>query len=818
MSAQPFDWQHPDYESIYQERAARLQRIRAKPESLPALKAYYADHIAEFISDWGITSDPRARNKGLPVEMPFTLFARQKEMIEFIQQRMSNREPGIVEKSRDCGASWLAMCFAASLCLFGRGVVVGVGSRTEDKVDRTGDPDCLLWKARFFLKNLPPEFRGGWDETRHSAHMRLAFPETGSAIVAEAGDAIGRGGRSSAYVIDEAAFIERPQLIEASLASNTDCRIDISTPNGRANSFATKRHSGRIPVFTFRWTDDPRKNYPGSDWYERQCELLDPVTRAQEIDLSYDASVEGILISVEWINAAIGAHVKLGIEPTGERRAALDPADEGKDKCALVGRHGIMLEHLKSWSGKNSDIYRTTAKTFALCDEWGCEAFDYDSDGLGAGVRGDAVDINVKRLAAGKREILASSFRGSSGVHDPDGSLVEGRLNRDYFANLKSQSWWSLRLKFQMTARAVLDGLPYNADEIISIDPDLEELNALVSELVQPTYSVNAVGKIVVDKTPEGAMSPNLADAVMIAYSPFRTGAYFSSAAPGAPDSAVAANAPGMPKARMDFSFAVIQFLDDVAAVVYIAANPPDHDGTRTELCGGSFFVLDYELKVLDATAEAWLWSVEAKLKAFHGPICGGPQFEPPRLFCDDLEQPYAELLKQQGLPVEPVSDLIPKSIETFPPIEDRLRRARPYISMGRVTLAPPAARRTLTFRGISRNFLREVLDQAEVQSSNPLALALATAVLMNFRGESALIPRRPAIETATLDPAAKVRAETRAAQLAACAEWDRSAAEATAAIRAKLGDPNWSPRSMLALGIGPRPIPPGIEIELELS
>jgi hypothetical protein len=41
-----------------------------------------------------------------------------------------------------------------------------------------------------------------------------------------------------------------------------------------------------------------------------------------------------------------------------------------------------------------------------------------------------------------------------------------------------------------------------------------------VSELSQPTFKVSPVGKIVVDKTPDGAKSPNLADALMIRFAP----------------------------------------------------------------------------------------------------------------------------------------------------------------------------------------------------------------------------------------------------------------------------------------------------------
>ena len=41
-------------------------------------------------------------------------------------------------------------------------------------------------------------------------------------------------------------------------------------------------------------------------------------------------------------------------------------------------------------------------------------------------------------------------------------------------------------------------------------------------ELSQPTYSQNSNGKILVDKKPDGARSPNKADSVMIAFAPIR--------------------------------------------------------------------------------------------------------------------------------------------------------------------------------------------------------------------------------------------------------------------------------------------------------
>jgi phage terminase large subunit len=723
VSAEAFDWLHPNYDEIYRDRSERLARLRAHPDTIAPLRAYYAEHIAEFVGDWGLTSDPRARSRGSPIEMPFKLFPKQIEMLDFVQECMRNRSPGLIEKSRDCGASWLVCCFAASLCLFNRGVVVGLGSRTEAKLSRIGDPDSIFWKVLFFLKNLPPEFRGSWDETKHSAHLRIQFPDTGSSIVGEAGDGIGRGGRSTVYFIDESAFIERPQLIEASLASNCDTRIDVSTPNGRSNSFATKRWSGRVPVFTFRWLDDPRKNYPGSNWYERQCATLDSVTRAQEIDLSYDASVEGILIPVEWVNAAIDAHTKLGITPSGARRAALDPADEGRDRCALAGRHGILLDRLTSWSGKNSDIYRTTVKTFGLLDEWVCEALDFDADGLGAGVRGDAVDINAKRRDAGRQEITVEAFRGSGGVFDPDGSLVEGRLNRDYFANLKAQSYWALRLRFQATYRAVVEGLSYDPDSIISIDPELDELNALVTELVQPTYEISQVGKIFVNKTPEGAQSPNLADAVMIAYSPFHAGAYFAPpAVPSAPEGFKVHPLP----TRMQQTFALMTFLDDAAAVIYCAVSP---------LASPPFFVIDWD--VVELPTPEWVGGIEWRLDELFEVVTGyamtGEAYGTKQTYVDDPRDISTEFLRQCGFRFASFDkDFRPDQV--LPPVAERFAKARPYVNFGLAVVSRPALEREVPFRGVKRNFLRELLSQSEVAQSNPLAQVFASAVLGFFK------------------------------------------------------------------------------------
>jgi len=510
-AATPFDFKAPDYVSVIVERGKRLERIRRGEIDVRLLKLYYRDNPAQFIDDWGWTFDPRNIELGRPALIPFKLFPKQREWVEFLVDRWKSQRPGITEKSRDMGLSWLMTSTACSLCLHYEGMAIGFGSRKEDYVDRLGDPKSLFYKARVFMENLPVEFRGGWDRKKNSPHMRLSFPESGATMTGEAGDNIGRGDRTAIYLVDESAYLEHPEQVDAALSQTTNCRLDVSSVNGMGNTFAIKRHGGKIKVFTFHWRDDPRKD---DAWYARQNEDLDPVIVAQEIDIDYQASTQGALIPSAWVQAAVDANKKLKMSATGERFGSLDIADEGKDGNAWCCGIGPLVEDLVEWSGKGSDIYDTVLKAIDLADAAGVKKIRYDADGLGAGARGDARVANEKRHP--RPPIVFEAFRGSAAVLDPEREDVKGRKNEDYFANRKAQAWWELRTRFYKTWRAVTKDAIYKADEMIFIDGGMKLRPKLLLELSQPTYELNTSGKIVVDKTPEGARSPNLADAVMI--------------------------------------------------------------------------------------------------------------------------------------------------------------------------------------------------------------------------------------------------------------------------------------------------------------
>ena len=114
-----FDWKSPNYALVYEQRAERLSNIRATPEILAGLKEYYKGNPVAFVTDWGMTFDPRLAEIGMPTVVPFVLFGKQRDFIEFVHAAWRGREDALVEKSRDMGVSWLCVAAAAlSLAVF----------------------------------------------------------------------------------------------------------------------------------------------------------------------------------------------------------------------------------------------------------------------------------------------------------------------------------------------------------------------------------------------------------------------------------------------------------------------------------------------------------------------------------------------------------------------------------------------------------------------------------------------------------------------------------------------------------------------------
>jgi len=232
---------------------------------------------------------------------------------------------------------------------------------------------------------------------------------------------------------------------------------------------------------------------------------------------------DSVIIKRSWIQAAIDAHVRLGIAPSGRKRVGFDVADDGADKNASVLAHGIVALAVEEWKGREDELLKSASRVHALAAESGAE-IDYDSIGVGAfagahfKALNDEKGINIAyhRFNAGG-EVLNKDKR-------IDPADPKSPLNGDYYANIKAQAWWGVSRRFRSTYNAVTKGERIAEDDLISISSDCEHLDALIDELSTPRRDFDNRGKVKVESKKDlgkrDVASPNKADAFIMAFAP----------------------------------------------------------------------------------------------------------------------------------------------------------------------------------------------------------------------------------------------------------------------------------------------------------
>jgi hypothetical protein len=482
----------------------RINFINESPLNARAASIFYSRNPINFINDFCMTYDPRQKTK----VMPFLLYPRQREYIQWLHDKYVTKQDGCVLKCRDVGASWLNCAFAVWMWLFVENSTITFISRKEDYVDKIGDLRSILEKCRFIISNLPPFFMPAEKNKliRHHLKFKLLInPKNGSSIVGESGDEAGRGGRSTLIFGDEFAFIPRDEKVEAAISQNSDVKIYVSTPNGCRGVFYNKIDKGVVDVFYFKWHQDPRKT---PEWYDEQKRKLDPVIFAQEIEGDFFASTDMICIPRKYIEAAIN----FKLAKTGKKIAGLDVADEGGDKNALVIRHGYVVESITAW--EHGDTTMTARRASVSASASSVDIINYDSVGVGAGVKGEFNSLK-------KNGQLKIAVNGVNTGQPPTNRRYENtdKLNSEMFLNLKAELWWKSRRRFEKTYEKVNGIKDWPDDELISIPDDKE----LITELCQLKYDFEDDGRIRIESKKQmasrGIKSPNKADAFMLAFS-----------------------------------------------------------------------------------------------------------------------------------------------------------------------------------------------------------------------------------------------------------------------------------------------------------
>ncbi len=533
-----------DYERVYAWRAQQLAKLQADEELLESAKAYYRLNPIDFTNHWFDTYDPRNVGTNVPAYMPFVMFQRQEDLMRLLIACREEEGNALVEKCRDMGATWDCIALSTHMWLFEPGSASGWGSATAKKVDDIGDASSIFEKIRIGIRRLPDVFKpSGFNEKKHMMHQRIVNPETAGTITGEIGDNIGRGGRTGIYFVDEAAYIERPEAVDASLSENTRVRIDISSVSGLGTVFHRTRMSGvewepgqpihrdRTNVFVMDYSQHPTKT---KKWFNERKSYWEakgmPHVFAREIERNYAAAVEGIVIPSEYVQAAIDAHKKIeGWEDEGGWTAGLDVADGGQDRNALIRRKGSIIKSVHEWP-LNRDPGITARKAVAVCREDLPCALQYDCIGIGAGVKTETNRLREEDLLPKGLRVVAWNAGGK--VLNGGTRLIpddeQSPRNKDYYGNLKAQAWWELRLRFyrtwhMITTMGTEDAVEYDSCEMISIDSKAvgqKMLIKLIQELSQAVIKHDSKMRMIIDKAPNGASSPNLADGTVMAFWP----------------------------------------------------------------------------------------------------------------------------------------------------------------------------------------------------------------------------------------------------------------------------------------------------------
>ncbi|AXF52908.1 MAG: terminase large subunit [Bacteriophage sp.] len=244
-----------------------------------------------------------------------------------------------------------------------------------------------------------------------------------------------------------------------------------------------------------------------------RLKLADP-DAYNHIYLGHPITSDGAsMIRYEWVEAAVDAHVKLGLDMAGKRNVGYDVADGGDDKNAASIFDGAICLDLDEWAAPEDELTQSTKRAWAHVQGG---TLVYDSIGVGAHVGSTLTDMGVHRGY--------SKFNAGGAVVDPDKLYAPGIKNKDKFENVKAQAWQDVADRLRNTFNAVTKGEVFAPDELISISSTCRKLEQLKIELATPRRRYSKRGLDMVETKDElkarKIASPNCADSFIMGACP----------------------------------------------------------------------------------------------------------------------------------------------------------------------------------------------------------------------------------------------------------------------------------------------------------
>lgn len=232
------------------------------------------------------TFDPRP--EAYPHHLDFVLYEFQREYVYGLVEAITKGYDIFDEKSRDMGASWLALAVRFYLWCCKDSYQSLLGSRKEDYVD-SGDAKSLFWKLDYFVQHIKyPELL---PKKYNRTYMKLINEDNGNAITGESANKnFSRGGRYDDVLFDEFGFWPDARQSWTAAGDATHCRHAVTTPPDEPSYAKNVRFSDKIKVRTFHWSLHPNKD---KKWYEYEQSRRTEEEVLHEIDISWEYSNTG---------------------------------------------------------------------------------------------------------------------------------------------------------------------------------------------------------------------------------------------------------------------------------------------------------------------------------------------------------------------------------------------------------------------------------------------------------------------------------------------------------------------------------------------
>ena len=481
-----------------------------------------------FIENFVFITNPKEAGMPNSSKFLFRLRPRQVQLLKTWEKWLAEAETGLVPKSREEGASWLACAFAVHAFLFIENFRTNFGSKDREAVDILGDIDTLLEKCRFILRNLPIELQPNYPKWERDLNvMNLKNSAMNTIIKGEVGKTAGRSGRSTMYFYDEWDYAPTPKETHTALNENARCKVFISSVAGYGTYMHQQEESGDHPIFRLHWKDNPDKNhfyiddegkrvYPYEVKKRKEYGQANQIGYAREIDMDRSAAQEGILIPRAWIDAAFELELPL----QGASKSGLDVSNDRGDSTVYANRIGSSFIQVQKLFGRdiNDQVERKLIEHIA-------ESLSFDETGVGAyavsGLEKDPPRFKIRDLPNGNPLMVPIKIKGfTNNSRPPDNEFLPDRPNTPSSVRFKygvDALWWKFRLRFENSFKLFNNPtLDIDPAECISFSrlKDYETIQDLKAQFSRVLYKTETLSKkIRIDKKGNSSISPDKAEA-----------------------------------------------------------------------------------------------------------------------------------------------------------------------------------------------------------------------------------------------------------------------------------------------------------------